>query len=112
MWFFFAVGVVVSILGLLHSLYVIGKSMFWIYWPKFFYKESLSDRVAAQLTVREIEYLDKIKSIDMAVYGEILLELTRYRPDLTTVKKYAHTPNGGEVLTLLPTAPQVVENPV
>lgn len=82
--------------------------MFWIYQPKFFSKKSLSDRVTAQLTIREMEYLEKIKSIDLSVYGEILMELTRYRPDLTSVKKYAKAQNG-EALTLLPSAP-FIEN--
>lgn len=110
MWFFFAVGIFVSILGFLHSVMGIIKAMFWIYRPKFFPKESLSDKVTAQLTIREMEYLEKIKSIDLTVYGELLIELTRYRPDLNSVKRYGNSPNG-EALTLLPSAP-TAENPV
>uniref|UniRef100_A0A7M5WUJ7 Innexin n=2 Tax=Clytia hemisphaerica TaxID=252671 RepID=A0A7M5WUJ7_9CNID len=104
LWFFFLVGVITSILGLLHTLFTISKSLFWVYYPKFFPKKSLSDRVHSQLTLREMEYLDKIRSVDLTMYGEILRELTRFKPDIQTLKRF-QTPNGCEMITLLPTAP-------
>ena len=68
-----------------------------------FPKNSLSARVHAQLTLREMEYLDKIRNVDLTMYGEILRELSRFKPDIQTLKKYK-TPNG-EMVTLLPSAP-------
>ena len=69
-------------------------------------KKSLRDKVTAQLTIREMQYLDKIKESDLAIYGDILKELTRYRPDFTSVKKYTSS-RTADGLTLLPTAPKV-----
>jgi len=103
LWFFFLLGVIASIIGLLHGLFTIAKSMFWVYYPKYFNKRSLSDRVHSQLTLREMEYLDKIRSVDLTIYGEILRELTRYKPDIQAIKKYNTCK--GEMVTLLPTAP-------
>ena len=103
LWFFFLIGVITSILGLFHSMFTIGKSLFWVYYPKLFPKNSLSDRVHSQLTLREMEYLDKIRNVDLTMYGEILRELTRFKPDIHTLKKYK-TPKG-EMITLLPSAP-------
>ena len=103
LWFFFLIGVITSILGLFHSMFVIGKSLFWVYYPKLFPKNSLSDRVHSQLTLQEMEYLDKIRNVDLTMYGEILRELTRFKPDIQTLKKYK-TPKG-EIITLLPSAP-------
>ena len=56
----------------------------------------------SQLTLREMEYLDKIRQIDMTMYGEILRELTRFKPDIHVIKKY-QTVNGD--VMLLPSAP-------
>jgi len=103
LWFFFVLGVLVAILGLFQAFCVIAKSMYWIFNPKQIGNKSLSDRVHSQLTLREMEYLDKIRLMDMTMYGEILRELTRFKPDIHTIKKYQKS--NGEIITLLPSAP-------
>ena len=81
------------------------KSVFWIYSTRIFGEESImSDRVHSQLTIREMEYLDKIKEMDITMYGEILRELTRFKPDIHTIKKF-NTAANMENVTVLPTAP-------
>ena len=65
----------------------------------------LSDKVNSQLTLREMEYLDKIRQMDMTMYGEILRELIRYKPNIGTIKKFAPQATS-ETVTLLPSAPK------
>ena len=69
-----------------------------------FIEKNLSDDVNGQLTCREMEYLDKIRQIDMTMYGEILRELTRFKPEIHTIKKFAPQTTS-ELVTLLPSAP-------
>ncbi|XP_066918029.1 innexin inx2-like [Clytia hemisphaerica] len=107
LWFFFAVGVCISALGLLHFLYLTAKSFFWVYSPKIF-ETQLSNKVHAQLTLREMEYLEKIQRLDITMYGEILRELTRYKPGIQAIKKFDDSKTS-DMITLLPLAP-VSEN--
>ena len=65
-------------------------------------RNQLADDVNAQLTIREMEYLEKIRSMDMTMYGEVLRELTRFKPDIQIIKKFQTT--DGEIM-LLPSAP-------
>ncbi|XP_066918028.1 innexin inx1-like isoform X2 [Clytia hemisphaerica] len=110
LWFFFASGLVISSFGLLHSIFKLLKSMFWVYSPKLFdHETSLSNRVHSQLTLREMEYLDKIRQMDMTMYGEILRELTRYKPSIGSIKKFAPQTTS-EMITLLPSAPKEIQN--
>jgi len=105
LWFFFTVGLLVSAIGFLNAILQMVKSLFWMYYPKFFKKDNpLSHRVHAQLTLREMEYLEKIREIDMTMYGEILRELIRFKPDIHAIKKFAPQANS-ESIVLLPTAP-------
>lgn len=105
LWIFLTIGVWVAVLGLVHFLFMTLKSVFWIYSTRIFGEESImSDRVHSQLTIREMEYLDKIKEMDITMYGEILRELTRFKPDIHTIKKF-NTAANMENVTVLPTAP-------
>lgn len=105
LWIFFAMGIIVSCLGLIHFLLLTAKSIFWIYSIKIFGEDSiLADRVHSQLTIREMEYLDKIKEMDITMYGEILRELNRFKPDIHVIKKF-HVATALDRVTILPTAP-------
>ena len=105
LWIFLTIGVFVAVAGLFHFLFMTLKSVFWIYSTKLFGEDSiLSDKVHSQLTIREMEYLDKIKEMDITMYGEILRELTRFKPDIHTIKKF-NTAANIEMVTVLPTAP-------
>ena len=53
-----------------------------------------------------MEYLDKIKEMDITMYGEILRELTRFKPDIHAIKKFTTAAAANmEMVTVLPTAP-------
>lgn len=82
--------------------------MLWIYYRvKIEGKQlSVTDRVHSQLTLREMEYLDKISQMDMTMYGEILRELIRLKPGIVAIKKYAPQITGASgTATLIPSAP-------
>lgn len=52
-------------------------------------KEPMMSRdLYSVLTLREIEYLQCLKDVNMSLYCEVLKELTRTRPDLFALKKY------------------------
>ena len=55
-----------------------------------------------------MEYLDKIQRLDITMYGEILRELTRYKPGIQAIKKFDESKTS-DMITLLPLAP-VSEN--
>lgn len=60
-----------------------------------------------------MEYLDKIKQMNMTMHGEILLELTRFKPDIYVIKKFATQMDGSGTTALLPSAPDDLSwNPV
>ena len=102
LWFFFVIGVFVSILGFIQSLFSTAKAIYWIFYSGPVGRSSITDSIHSQLTLREMQYLDKIRQMDMSMYGEILRELTQFKPDLHVIKKYQSMT--GEVL-LLPSAP-------
>ena len=64
----------------------------------------MSDKVHSQLTIREMEYLDKIKEMDITMYGEILRELNRFKPGVNAIKKFQDAAALDRVV-ILPTAP-------
>lgn len=102
LWFFFVIGVFVSILGFVQSLFATAKAIYWIFYSNPGGRESFSDSIHSQLTLREMQYLDKIRQMDMTMYGEVLRELTQFKPDIHVMKKYQSMTR--EVL-LLPSAP-------
>jgi len=104
LWFFLALGIIISVLGLFHFIFVTAKYMIVVYYPKYSTKTMKYHRVHSQLTLREMEYLDKISQMDMTMYGEILRELIRFKPDLQVIKKFKDSTTN-EMVTLLPTAP-------
>ena len=82
--------------------------MLWIYYRVQIEGKALTaaDRVHSQLTLREMEYLDKIGQMDMTMYGEILRELIRLKPGIIAIKKYAPQITGSSgTATLIPSAP-------
>ena len=79
--------------------------MYWIYYQLLVEEERLSDKVNAQLTIREMEYLDKINQMDMTMYGEIVRELIRFKPNIGKMKKFASQISPSEMVNLMPTAP-------
>ena len=82
--------------------------MYWIYYQLLVEQGHLSDRVNSQLTIREMEYLDKINQMDMTMYGEIVRELIRFKPNIGTIKKFAPQTSRSEMINLMPTAPTEV----
>ena len=108
LWFFFAVGVVIATLGCFYYLFQHLRNMLWIYYRVQIEGKPLTatDRVHSQLTLREMEYLDKIGQMDMTMYGEILRELIRLKPGIIAIKKYAPQITGSSgTATLIPSAP-------
>ena len=105
LWFFFAVGVFISVLGFLFYVLSLARHMYWIYYQLLVEEERLSDKVNAQLTIREMEYLDKINQMDMTMYGEIVRELIRFKPNIGNMKKFASQISPSEMVNLMPTAP-------
>ncbi|XP_066918022.1 innexin inx3-like [Clytia hemisphaerica] len=103
LWFFFATGVLISTLGLFHLIYSTLKAMFVVYNPTC-YEEELRERISEQLTLREIEYLEKIRLMDMTMYGEVIRELYRYKPGLQTIKRFNESATSDSV-SLMPSAP-------
>ena len=82
--------------------------MFVVYNPTC-YEEELQEKVSKQLTLREVEYLEKIRLMDMTMYGEVLRELYRYKPGLQTIKRFNESATSDSI-SLMPSAP-CGENP-
>lgn len=86
-WFFMVLGIGISIASFLHMLSQYAKAVFWMHNPTDC-RESMSGKIHSLLTLREIEYLEVIKASNLALYGEVLRELTKARPDLFALTKY------------------------
>ena len=82
--------------------------MFIVYNPTC-YEEELREKISKQLTLREVEYLEKIRLMDMTMYGEVLRELYRYKPGLQTIKRFNESATSDSI-SLMPSAP-CGENP-
>lgn len=86
-WCFFVTGIVISILSSLHLISRYLHVIFSVFRLKGF-KVTKVDNINSLLTLREIEYLECLKELDLSLYGEVLKEVIRTRPDLFSLKKY------------------------
>ena len=86
-WLFMVTGICISTASFIHLLSQYVRAVFWMHHPSNCH-ESMSGKIHSLLTLREIEYLEMIKTINLALYGEILRELTKARPDLFALTKY------------------------
>jgi len=71
-------------------MYIISQyacAVFWMYNPTSC-RETMHGKIHSLLTLREMEYLEMIKNTNLALYGEVLRELTKVRPDLFALSKY------------------------
>ena len=76
MWFFFIASCSISAVGLI--MYV-GTNLYYFSCCCLFFKSRTDRLVYETLTLREIEYLEYIKSRDLIQYGDILQQLKRNR---------------------------------
>lgn len=86
-WLFMVAGMCISAASFIHLLSQYLRAVFWMHNPSNC-RESMSGKIHSLLTLREIEYLEMIKTINLSLYGEILRELTKARPDLFALTKY------------------------
>ena len=86
-WYFLTAGIIISITSFAHLFSTYVRAVFWMHNPSNC-RETMHGKIQSLLTLREIEYLEVIKSTNMALYGDVLRELTKARPDLFALSKY------------------------
>ena len=92
-------GIGVSSFGLLLQVLKLLEPLFWVRFSEYFGEYPLTNKVNPQLTLREIEYLDKIRQMDLVIYGELLRELSHDRPSAFSSSM---THDETSMVTLLP----------
>ncbi|XP_066915800.1 innexin shaking-B-like [Clytia hemisphaerica] len=97
LWLFMFSGILISSFGLLLTVLKLVKSLLWVHLSSYFGENPLSNKFTTQLTLRELQYLDKMEDMDLTMYGELLRELSQNKS-----KTFSAADGTSEMVTLLP----------